>query len=766
MNTELVEKSLYHYEPKEDLEISSKIMRINTRLSRPRIIKKSARRNQITAIELQKKEKSMSMQLNTRSHLYEDRISYNKLETCYFDHPLANRGVNMIITEILSAGYTIQSEDEKAKEKIEEWISNLTKPFRTLMEMILQNCLVGGNCFLELILDMIKEIRDLAVVPAGTMDFQRNLQGKILRNPKTKEPVGWVQIDEEFFQNSVKFDYDDIVHFQLYKLSNDPLAMGIIESAYSVFTNLRKIEDAYAEALYRHGYPNWDITIGTIDIPASAEDITDADDIAEDIVSGADVFKHGPLLKIDKVESMRMDKITAQLDYFIYLVCAAFGIPKGELLGTGEGTNRATAKELALAKEKHIKALQSTISEIFQENIFKRVLKTNYNIEEDVWIEFAEIRPEDQTSKIERVKMLAEVGLITPDFELENYFREQEDLPLIKEQDFLPKGDSDSNLPPQAPPIEKKPKPEDEESPIPPKEQMTDEEKLERNRPYSSVEPILRSYLRVLKGKFTTLKNTLRKRVVLDKERIEEILKEYFDILKDDLEDTVKEYIPKAFKKGQDITIDDILSGTKKQKQKILQAYSADVHLLVSDQAVMDHLVKQNLGYVNDLSNTLRDQIFRSLSEGLEANETIEQLRMRISTIFSTDMKVPRKAYDRRNPDGSITKVAPGELTISLIRRLEMIATEETRESFRQSRIQYYTEKRPDLDSLMWVATLRNSCADCRALHRKVFPKNRVPDRPHPDCECTVAATRAPPKSPTKIKLPITGKPKFDRSAS
>lgn len=664
-------------------------------------------------------------QIDTVPSLYDDRIAFEDLETIYFDHPIGFRGVNHLITETMSAGYSIASDDEKAKKRIEDWIAELEKPFDETLEKIMQQLLVGGNCFIELIMNATKsKVFDIALMDPNSIDYLRHETdlNKILRDPKTKLPMGYKQKDHSGWEEKV-FPYEDVAHFGLHKISNSLIAVGLIEPTFSTFERLRKIEDSLAEAIYRHGFSNWEVVCGDMEHPPSAEDIDIGKQMGDDIVAGQDVLVHGPMQNMNRHEPSKIKEMSASLDYYLHLICAGFGIDKQTLLGSGEGANKATQRELGTTKEKHVRALQNSLSSNFQNLIFAVVLKKNYNQEADVWIEWGELRPEDKTLKVDRLTKLMQAGLLTYTEDLEELIRESEGLPPLKKKEQAdgaignsPTSDSDDDSTTTA---------------------EEDEEELKRRDPYKSVDNILKSYLRSLKGRFGSTRKRLERRVTTDKEKLRDILDAEIDALNNDIVDSVKSYLPAAVDKG---------------------------FTLADKPDIVDAMITGNLGYLTELTGLLKSQLRSSLLDGIRAGESVTKLRGRIADLFETELQVERRGYEKKMPDGTIRRIKPTTMKIPLVQRLEMIATEEVRESFRQSRINYYKENRPDIKAMEWQTVGdEDVCPDCETLSGKSFSIEKIPDRPHPNCRCGISASTKRVSDPAKVKLPITTKPKFDR---
>lgn len=55
----------------------------------------------------------------------------------------------------------------------------------------------------------------------------------------------------------------------------------------------------------------------------------------------------------------------------------------------------------------------------------------------------------------------------------------------------------------------------------------------------------------------------------------------------------------------------------------------------------------------------------------------------------------------------------------------------------------YAGMKKAGVTEVMWIATLDGKvCSDCRELHGKIFKLRNLPDKPHPNCRCTIRAVK------------------------
>jgi SPP1 gp7 family putative phage head morphogenesis protein len=665
---------------------------------------------------------SQSKVLQTYPSIYYERIAYENLENLYFTHPFATNGVNHYLNELASVGWHLESDHPKGAEYSDEFLHNCTLDPEDLLEFIRSQLLIGGNCFIELVPNRGKnKIVDLRIIDPNSIDYQRNDTEKTIKlDDKTMLPVGFCQ--KGLYCKEQKFTYEEVAHARLYKLSNTLLGMGILEPSYETFEDLKEGQRGLAEAIYRHGYPNWEIIVGKPERDATAEEIKAADAIAEDIVAGQDVFKHDHNMIIKKIESNNIKSLKDNLDHFLDLISASLGVDQHTLTGKGDSSNRAVQQEFSKKQEKNVRAVQSSINSVFQHQIFKRMLKKNHGIDANVWFVWDESKAEDKSLQAERIHKYTQVGMLTYTPETEEQIREIEGLPALNKED---KKDDTEII--------------DVEATV---DEELDDKTLQRKDEYSSVDDTLASYLRSLKGRFGRLRNALTRRVVSDKARFKEILQNEIDDLNNEVLDSVNHYLPLAFDTG----------------------FRVGKRELASKEDIIKHLTTLNIQYITELSATVQDQILKSISDGIDARESLDELKARIKNLFETDLEVKRKAHKRTMPDGTVREIKATTMKIPILQRLQMIATEEVRESFRQSKLNYYIEERPDIPSMEWRSRQDEKvCLDCKELHGKTFPVNHVPDRPHPNCRCGLAASEDDPEDPTKVKLPITKKPKFER---
>ena len=127
----------------------------------------------------------------------------------------------------------------------------------------------------------------------------------------------------------------------------------------------------------------------------------------------------------------RVEGIPTNLDYFVNMQIAAIGVAKAVVLGTGEGTNRATLEQLTEEGAKNIAAIHRSICAGFKKRIVPRMIEMG-QLKDEVTIEFEPVSSEDKLATVASVVDMVSAGVITPDGELEVFMRQKMGLPERK----------------------------------------------------------------------------------------------------------------------------------------------------------------------------------------------------------------------------------------------------------------------------------------------------------------------------------------------
>lgn len=231
-----------------------------------------------------------------------------------------------------------------------------------------------------------------------TMDFKRSANREILLDNEGRfgEKGEFLAYTQTLEDNYKKRDIDKrrVCHLKFNEIGDEQLGISDLESIYKTRHRGMSIEDGIAQGAFRHGVPFLDVEIGDEQHPPDKEMI----EKAQEEVKGSSYmseFVHPPWYKTKMMEQFSLAKSEGVLDPYIRLACAASGLPRALVLGSGEGTNKATLKELiALLPDIVIAPRQRVLKLFLEDQLFAPLMEMN-KIYDYPYVQWNEIFPPD-----------------------------------------------------------------------------------------------------------------------------------------------------------------------------------------------------------------------------------------------------------------------------------------------------------------------------------------------------------------------------------
>ena len=293
------------------------------------------------------------------------RVPQSELELTYLHNPTIFNGINKIVQTIMSAKHELVCGDKKEKIYFEKFIANLGNSgshitWEELLSQIYKFQCIYGKSWIENVFNKKgNRIVDWDLIDPKKMDYAKNSQEKIALD-KFSEPLGYVEtlptsasppeeskipieIQEKITlpQNGIFLSPERIAQIKLFTIGDGFYPIGLIEPIYK--TSLRKmnIEEALANAIWRHGFPIILARVGDTNHEPTPQQITSILDKIKDVN-----FKQELAVPfyydLKMLESKKAEKLKENLDYFQDQEVTGLGIPKPFATGGGEATNRAT----------------------------------------------------------------------------------------------------------------------------------------------------------------------------------------------------------------------------------------------------------------------------------------------------------------------------------------------------------------------------------------------------------------------------------------
>jgi len=373
------------------------------------------------------------------------RVPRQELLQTYLNDPIVFNSINKYTQIIMSAGYHFEGSDESVKgaEDFYDTIGSFGGEIddEALFTETFKHQLIIGSAWQENIYNKAGSMLvDLDMVNPLTMDYARNNSGKVIFD-QYGNPSGYSQtlpsgqsVEQKF---KVPYEVDvsgkiflppsRITHFKLYTLGDGLDGLGLVEPIYNAGNRKMNIEQGYANAARRLGYPIIMAGIGDSLHEPTAQQTTDVlNEINE--VDNRSSFAFPYYVKLGLLESKKPEKLSEHLDYFENEQVTGLGIPKAFASGNGEATNRSTLARQEYILKLSLKDIIRRTTRTIQAKQLSVLAKQRKwpDVPRLVW---GEVSLEEMDSKSKRIVEYAKAGLLTPSKSLEAYIRNIEDLP-------------------------------------------------------------------------------------------------------------------------------------------------------------------------------------------------------------------------------------------------------------------------------------------------------------------------------------------------
>jgi hypothetical protein len=359
-----------------------------------------------------------------------------ELELTYLHNPTIFNGINKITQTIMSANHEITATDPKIKEYFVKFTDELGNSgsditWEELLSQIYKFQCIYGKAWIENIWNKKNtNIVDWDLIDPKKMDYAKNTQQKLALD-KFGKPLGYVetlpydvpanpQVLPEAIRklitlppNAIFLEPKRIALIKLFAVGDGFYPIGLVEPIYK--TSLRKlnIEEALANAIWRHGFPIMLASVGDSNHEPTPQQVKSILDKLKDVNFKQELsMPYYYDLKI--LEAKKAEKLREHLEYFKEQEIAGLGIPKPFATGGGEATNRAT-----LGNQGDM--FQLTLRDIINKTVFsirKYMFKPICDIEgfkEIPNINWDLIGPDELDKKSKRMIEYVKAGIFTPE---------------------------------------------------------------------------------------------------------------------------------------------------------------------------------------------------------------------------------------------------------------------------------------------------------------------------------------------------------------
>jgi hypothetical protein len=348
-----------------------------------------------------------------------------KSELLYRMDPLVFAGTNRLRRAIASPRIYFIGGDDEDRITMEAWARTVNLK-KILWEGIL-DIIIYGYSVIEKVRDSKGNIVQLVTIDPKTVDWQKDADGKI-KLDENQNPIGLVQTVDS---DTIDLPMKDVVLLNFFTLGVECLGISPLEPAFKASWIRMNLEEAYGEALYRHGFPIIYFKIGDVDHPIDAPLIAEAKKILRDLESAEELILPN-WIEPGRLESKTpLAPIVALWTFLAGEVARALDNPVGFISPAGSTESKGGAEfsniDFERAAKMYTEELKSELDEQLLAEI--RIEKELKSIPE---IGFGESSPESQMLRMRSISELTEKGVLHMDKTLENKLRAELDLPLLE----------------------------------------------------------------------------------------------------------------------------------------------------------------------------------------------------------------------------------------------------------------------------------------------------------------------------------------------
>jgi len=371
------------------------------------------------------------------------RINPANLERLYHSDEIVFNGVNVTSSVFLSAPYTI-SADEKGSARITDWMDHVD--FKYLLQRIVQDMFIYGNAWVEMIRNEDGALVNLQILDPKYFDVSRNRNGVPLYDEKgaPKYYVQYLTNNEELPKDAkiinqsdlwgnsnkaIEIPTDNLCHFVLHTVGNDPLGIGVVEPMYNVTMAKLMIRQGITQSTQRIGWPLIGFAVGDEQHHPTPEQLKALYDKTENI-NERTTFVHAYFIKPYILESKQSTQMQEHLTRYEAAQVAALGIPASLVTGAGEDTNRSTLERQIYIWEKRIVFVQHRLASVINNQILAQLARQWKLKTSNPKMVFDDVSTESLFGRVERWSVLAKSGLINPEDNIRKHIRDMEHLPV------------------------------------------------------------------------------------------------------------------------------------------------------------------------------------------------------------------------------------------------------------------------------------------------------------------------------------------------
>lgn len=376
------------------------------------------------------------------------RVKLNELEMVYLKDSTVFNSINKIVQTIMAAPHHLKCPDKKALNHFREFTLSLgSSGNSTTWEELLHSlfkfqCMFGKGWVENILNKKGNRIVDWALIDPKTMDYAKNQRLKIVLD-NYGNPVGYTQtlpVDcflyagiaknnapkEVILQpNQIFIEPKRIVQVKLYSLGDQFYPVGLVEPIYLNSVRKQNVEEALANAIWRHGFPIIWAQIGDAQHEPTPQQIQTMLGKLKALTYKKEIAT--PYYYDLRMLEAKQTKMDQHLTYFQNQQITGLGIPKAYATGGGESTNRATLSNMSDLFQLSLKDIINKTTEQIRMQMFKPICDLE-GFKVCPTLDWDMVGIDEIDRKAKRILTWISAGVLHPDENMEEFIKKVEDL--------------------------------------------------------------------------------------------------------------------------------------------------------------------------------------------------------------------------------------------------------------------------------------------------------------------------------------------------
>jgi hypothetical protein len=292
-----------------------------------------------------------------------------KLRNMYKAGGYISTGIDLYPLWTIAEWYTLESDDEAAKKKIEQFLDEIN--FNQITTTLMTDALVVRDGIAEIVYGngMLSETPvNILVRPAECFEFDTDIKGKILQYTQKNDNQG------NYLSDPPSLKPHQVLHYQFALDPTSPYGVSLFERAIHDIQRDTRVIDSVTDGIVIHGTPKWQAAVNKNSHdapPLSDADWTDFKEQFKDI-NAQDTFPTEGDVELIMHDTQGVPNVQQYSDVTAFRVCAAEGVP-AELVGFRQGTSDSTAVSRITAFYKQIKLVQKDIERLWNVRVIDKV---------------------------------------------------------------------------------------------------------------------------------------------------------------------------------------------------------------------------------------------------------------------------------------------------------------------------------------------------------------------------------------------------------